>query len=117
MDPKLFKEILAAHADQLAKGDNRTRDYLELVPEQENELAPLLQVAERVKSILEPIAPADSFEAQLKRDLLAVAHMHRVQGYTPPDPSRGLLILAGIFAFLVSLASLLVALRLRSQGT
>ena len=116
MDPKLFKEILAVHADQLVKGRARSEDYLDLVPEKEEELAPLLNVAERIKSTLQPITPAGAFETQLKRDLLAAAYLHQAEGYIPPDPSRTLLILAGIFAFIISLASLLVALRLRSQG-
>jgi len=116
MDPKIFKEILAVHADQLVKGQARSEDYLQLIPEEEAALAPLLSVAERIKSTLKPITPQSDFEEQLKRDLMAAAYLHRAEGYTPPDPSRDLLILAGIIAFIISLASLLVALRLRSQG-
>ena len=116
MGPKILKEILATHADQLIKGKPEIKDYLELVPEREEELAPLLNIAERVKSTLKPIEPANSFEEQLKRDLLAAAYLHREQGYRPPDPGRDLLILTGIMAFVISLASLLVALRLRSQS-
>jgi hypothetical protein len=117
MNPKILKEILSVHADQLVKGKAQREEYLELVPEREEELAPLLNIAERVKSTLKPIAPADSFEEQLKRDLLAAAYLHREQGYRPPDPGRDLLILTGIIAFVISLASLLVALRLRSQNS
>jgi hypothetical protein len=116
MNPKILKEILSVHADQLVKGKAQREEYLGLVPEREEELAPLLNIAERVKSTLKPMTLANSFEEQLKRDLLAAAYLHREQGYRPPDPGRDLLILAGIMAFVISLASLLVALRLRSQN-
>ncbi len=103
MDKRLLKEILAAHADQLVKGKATGKDYLTLLPEQDGELAPLLNMAERLQSTLKPIAPTNSFEQALKQDLLDTAHLHQTEGYIPPNPSRDLFILMTTAAFIVSL--------------
>lgn len=116
MDKKLLKEILATHADQLVQGQSKTEEHPELLPEEEQELAALLDVAERVKSTLKPITPAENFEEELKRHLLTTAYLRRAEGYTPPNPSRDLLILAAIIGFILSLAGFLLALKLRSQA-
>ncbi len=115
MNKKLLKEILAAHADHLVTGRAKGKDYLNLLADSEEELAPLLDVAERVKSTLKPIKPARKFEKELKRELLTTAHLRRAEGYTPPNPSRDLLILAVILGFFMSLAGVLLALRWRHQ--
>ncbi len=115
MNRKLLKEILARHADQLVQGQPKPTTYPEIGPEDEEELAALLDVAERVKSTLKPITPAQNFEEDLKRNLLTTAHLRQAEGYTPPNPSRDLLILAAIIGFVLSLASVLLVLRLRSQ--
>lgn len=115
MNKKLLKEILAAHADHLVTGGAKGKDYLDLLADSEDELAPLLDVAERIKSALKPIKPARKFEKELKRELLTTAHLRRVEGYTPPNPSRDLLILAAILGFFMSLTGVLLALRWRNQ--
>jgi hypothetical protein len=117
MNRKLLKEILAIHADQLAQDRQvNTEDYPELSSEDKQELAPLLDVAERVKSTLKPVNPPRKFETNLKKELLTTAHLHRVEGYIPPNPERDLLILVAIVGFFISLAGVLLALRLRKQG-
>ena len=115
MDKKMLREILAAHADQLVKGKARSKDYLELLPGQDEELAPLLDVAERVQSTLKPIAPANKFERDLKRELLSTAQQRQIEGYSPPNPTRGLFVLIATVSFIISLTGLLIALRRRSQ--
>lgn len=116
MNRKLLKDILAIHADQLAQDRQvNAEDYSELSPEDRQEIAPLLDVAERVKSTLKPVDPPRKFETNLKKELVTTAHLRQAEGYTPPDPSRDLLILAAIIGFIVSLAGVLVALRLRHQ--
>ena len=89
---------------------------VELPTEADPELSSLLGVAERVKSTLTPVAPTRSFETSLKRQLLTTAHLRHAQGYRPPNPERDLLILMAIVGFFLSLAGVLLALRLRSQG-
>jgi hypothetical protein len=116
MDRKLLKEILAAHADRLVKGEADSDEYLDLLTNPEDELAPLLDVAEQVRSTLRPVAPTPTFETELKRQLLTTAHLRRAEGYIPPNPSRDLLILAAILGFFISLAGFLLARRLRSQS-
>lgn len=115
MDKKLLREILAAHADHLVKGKAKSKDYLKLLADPEAELEPLLNVAEQVKSTLKPVKPARKFERDLKRELLTTAHMRRAEGYVPPNSSRDLLILAAIIGFVISLAGVLLALRIRRQ--
>jgi hypothetical protein len=115
MDKKMLKEILAAHADQLVKGKATGKDYLDLLPERDEELAPLLDVAERVQSTLRPITPTNKFEQELKRDLLTTAHLRQAEGYTPPNPTRDLFILITTIAFILSLAAVLIAMRHRSE--
>lgn len=115
MNPKLLKEVLAAHADQLVTGLSDNQEYREHFEHPEDDLAPLLTVAERVKSTLQPVKPGHDFETELKRELLTTAHMRRLEGYTPPNPSRDLLILITVFGVVVALAGTLLALRLRSQ--
>jgi hypothetical protein len=116
MNRKLLKEILAIHADQLAQGRQvNTEDYPELSPEDRQELTPLLDVAERVKSTLKPVGPPRKFETNLKKELLTTAHLRQIEGYSPPNPQKDLLILLAIVGFFISLAGALLALRLRRQ--
>jgi len=110
----MLKEILAAHADRLVKGKATSKDYLELLPEDE-ELDTLLTVAERVQSTLKPMTPTNKFEQELKQELLSTAHRRQLEGYTPPNPSRDLFILLATIAFFVSLTVLLLAMKRRSQ--
>ena len=114
MDKKLLKEILAAHADQLVKGRATGKDYLDLLPERDGDLGPLLDVAEQIQSTLKPITPTNKFEKNLKKELLSIAQQRQVEGYKPPNPSRDLLILIATTAFIVSLTTVLIALRRRN---
>lgn len=109
----MLKEILAAHADQLLKGNATGEDYLELLPESDEELAPLLDVAERVQLTIKSISPANKEE--LKRELLTTAHIRKVEGYVAPDPTRELFYTLVTLAFIVSLGFVLAALRQRGQ--
>lgn len=113
MNKKQLKDILAAHADRLVNGETESDDKLDLTDAEE--LALLLGVAEQVKSTLQPVSPARTFESELKRQLLTTAHLRRAEGYTSPNPSRDLLILAAILGFFISLIGMLLARRLRSQ--
>ncbi|GAB4459503.1 MAG: hypothetical protein Fur0044_52220 [Anaerolineae bacterium] len=113
MDKKLLKEILAAHADRLVRGTAEGDEALDL--SDAAELASLLGVAEQVKSTLQPVSPARSFETELKRELLTTAYLRRAEGYTPPNPSRDLLILAALMTLFISILSWFLARRLRGQ--
>lgn len=114
MDKRMLKEILAAHADQLVKGKATGKDYLDLLPE-DDELGSLLDVAEQIQSTLKPIAPANSFEQQLKKELLTTAQQRQAQGYTPPNPSRDLFILIATFSFVLALTTVLLAVKYRKR--
>jgi hypothetical protein len=111
MDKKMFKEILAAHADQLLSGKATGKDYLDLLPEQDEELIRLLAVAERIESTLKPITPANRFEEALKRELLTTAQRRQVEGYSPPRPFRDLFFVLVTIGFVVSLGVVLMAAR------
>ena len=74
----LIIEVLSAHADQLLKAEQRSRDYAALFPHQ-TELPPLLTLADQVNAALQPINPPQSFKEQLQRDLLAAAHLKQAK--------------------------------------
>lgn len=115
MDKRVLREILAAHADQLVNGKATGKDYLELLPERDEELGSLLGVAERVRSTLRPITPANHFERDLKQKLLSEAQRRQIEGYAPPHPFRDLFFFMAALAFILSLAVVLVAMKRRSQ--
>ena len=117
MDKKMIREILAAHADQLVNGKATGKDYLKLLPERNNELEPLLSVAEQIQSALRPIAPTNKFERDLKQELLAVAQKHQMEGYRPPSVSHDLLVLSATLGFILSLGLLLAAMRRKLTQT
>jgi hypothetical protein len=73
MSENMVVEVLAAHADHLIDNEADGEDYLNLFPAHRDELAPLLRIAERVRAVLVPVAPAPAFEAGLKQDLIAAA--------------------------------------------
>jgi hypothetical protein len=116
MNRKKLKEILASHADQLVQSRSGAEPPYELPAEDDAELSSLLGVAERIKSTLTPVSPTRRFETDLKRQLLTTAHLRQAEGYKPPNPERDLLILMAIIGFFLSLAGVLLALKLRSQG-
>jgi hypothetical protein len=117
MDRKILKEILAAHADQLLNGQPGSSDFSRLLRDPNDELAPLLSVAERVESTLKPISPPTEFEQELKRQLLTTAHLRQVQGYEPPRPFRDLFIFLAAITFFLSLTGFFVASHTRTQRT
>ena len=101
----LISEVLSAHADQLLKKQNRSRDYTALFPDNQD-LPKLLTLADHVKAALEPVAPSNDFKERLQRDLMAAAHLkqHKQQN-TPSTPISnltpviisGFIALAGLF--------------------
>jgi hypothetical protein len=113
MDKRVLKELLAAHADQLLNGKATGKDYLELLPGRDEELGSLMDVAERVRSTLRPITPANNFEKDLKQKLLQEAQRRQREGYNPPHPFRDLFYLLAGVAFILSLAMVLVTLKRR----
>jgi hypothetical protein len=111
MDKKRLKEILAAHADQLNRSEQESP--AQPLAEEDEELTTLLNVAKQVQSTLTPLTPDTNFETELKRELLATAHLRQAQGYIPPNPERDLLILAAVMGLFVGIVSIWVFLRLR----
>jgi hypothetical protein len=82
MEGKVLVEILAAHADQLNKGQGKGSDYLTMFPDHQEKLKPLLEMAEKVKGVLAPVEPAPAFCQSLYEDLLA-AGQRRLAGEIP----------------------------------
>ena len=116
MNPRKLKEILASHTEGLLLGRPGPEAAYDLSSEDEAELNSLLNVAEQIKSTLRPVSPSRGFESTLKRQLMTTAHLRQAEGYSPPNPERDLLILMAIVGFVLSLAGVLLALKLRSQG-
>jgi len=116
MSEILLREILAAQADDLAKGGKTKpkEEYLQLFPAQAEELAPLLDIAERTSRLLSVrVEPDAAFREDLHRSLLAMARQQQARGQ--PDPlwmniPRGWLIGAAAVGSAVSVASLVAYL-------
>ncbi len=80
-----LEELLAEHADALQRGDHRTRTYFGRLPEQGDELALLLPLAERVSETVVPVTPAAEFQARLMGELMQKARTRAA--CTQPAPS------------------------------
>jgi hypothetical protein len=87
MEEKVLAEILAAHADQLKKGQGKGSDYLAMFPDYQEKLKPLLETAEVVSEVLERVDPAPAFCQSLHDDLLAVGQRRLAEG--EPQLARG----------------------------
>jgi hypothetical protein len=73
MSERILTEILAAHADHLARGEDREEDYLTLFAEYRKDLAPLLGIARQVKEVLAQVQPSEAFRRRLHNELVAAA--------------------------------------------
>lgn len=69
----MVAEILAAHADHLVRDKDDGKDYLDLFPAYQAELAPLLGIADLLHARLVPVTPSPEFVAGLKQDLSVAA--------------------------------------------
>ncbi len=117
MEEKVLVEILAAHADQLKKGQGKGSDYLAMFPDYREELKPLLETAEKVKRVLEPVEPASAFCQSLHGDLLAAARRKLAEGVPQLARSHGrqILIRAAALGSAVSVVGALAYL-IRSRA-
>ncbi|MBL7182966.1 MAG: hypothetical protein ISS50_00790 [Anaerolineae bacterium] len=106
MKDRVLAEILAAHADQLKKGQGKGSDYLAMFPEYQEKLKPLLETAEKVKEVLVPVEPAPAFCQSLRDDLLAAGQRRLAEGVPQLAKSHGrqILIRAAALGSAVSVA-------------
>jgi hypothetical protein len=112
MNPKSMKEILSTHADQLVQGEHpHAEDYAELSARDQDEISPLLDVAEQIEGTVRPVKPPRRFESDLKKELLTTAYLRQAEGYMPPNIERELLILGVVMGFIISLVGSLIAWR------
>ncbi len=116
MSIDLTSEILAIHADQLNKGEPvATEVFLAPFPDRRDELAPLLDVAARVKRTLKPVKPATAFRSRLHDGLImAASHQqaHRILIARHDEPQWGWLLGAAA----IGSAAGLIALVLRARA-
>ena len=117
MEEKVLAEILAAHADQLKKGQGKVSDYLAMFPDYWEELSPLLETAEKVKQVLEPVEPAPAFCQSLREDLLAAGQRRLAEGVPQLARSHGrqIIIRAAALGSAVSVAGA-IAYLIRSRA-
>ncbi|MBI2846143.1 MAG: hypothetical protein HYX86_06325 [Chloroflexi bacterium] len=110
MDRKLIAEVLAAHADRLVQGQRtKAREILSVFSDDQN-LEPLLEVAEEVKDTMAPVKPPPEFRRDLETKLLAEAQ--EALATEKPTPSMGrsviLIILAGLGSLILSIVGLIL---------
>ena len=117
MEEKVLAEILAAHADQLKKGQGKGSDYLVMFPEYQEKLKPLLETAEKVKEVLEPVEPALAFCRSLHEHLLVTGRRRLAEGVPQLARSHGrqILIRAAALGSAVSVAGA-IAYFIRSRA-
>jgi hypothetical protein len=114
----LISEVLSAHADQLLKKQNKSRDYARLFPDNQD-LPPLLTLADHVNAALQPVQPPQSFKEQLQRDLMAAARMKqfaREETAQSPSVYQTPLLISAIISALIVLGSLFVFFRWQHQS-
>lgn len=80
MSEGILTEILAAHAEHLAHGEDRDEEYLALFAEYRQELAPLLGIARQVKKALAQVQPSETFRRRLHQELVMAARQRPVVG-------------------------------------
>jgi hypothetical protein len=121
MSEDVVVEVLAAHADYLIGNEVDSEDYLRLLPAYRGELAPLLQIAEQVKTTLIPVTPSPAFEAGLKQDLVTAAIQRVEERSNKKQVSllrrRGVLIGAAAVGSALSVAGIVAALLWRQRFT
>ncbi|MCL4490227.1 MAG: hypothetical protein M1570_19160 [Chloroflexi bacterium] len=115
MSIDLVTEILAAHADELIKGQEvSVAKFLEAYPDRRAELTPLLDLASQLKQTLKPVAPSSSFRVRLHDGLMMAAHhqeTHRILVERRAEPQWGWLIGAAA----IGSAAGVIALVMRSR--
>ena len=109
MEDRVLAEILAAHADQLTGGQGKGNDYLIMFPDYQEKLKPLLETADKVKDVLEPVEPAPEFCQSLHEDLLAAGRRRLTEGMSQLARShrKQILIRAAALGSAVSVAGAL----------
>jgi len=118
MEDKVLAEILSAHADQLKRGRGKESDYLAMFPDYQEELRPLLGMAERIKGVLEPVEPTPEFCQSLYEDLLVAGHGRPDEGVPQLATShrKQIFIRAAAVGSVVSLAGALYLMRSRADA-
>jgi hypothetical protein len=69
----VIANVLTAHADYLVSIKTWDEDQMKRLPTHQDELAPLLGIAERLNETLKPVPPAPAFKTRLRQELLASA--------------------------------------------
>jgi hypothetical protein len=106
----IIAELLSAHADQLAKGNMQADDeVLALFPDRREELAPLIEMATKLRSQLSIVHPDDEFERHLKAELLESARKRLERLSLQHARQRTLVIIGGITAVVVSAVGVILA--------
>ena len=108
-----ISEVLSAHADQLLRQQRANHSYQDLFPNNED-LPPLLNLADHVKDALQPVQPQQTFKDRLQRDLMAAAHLRQAELETRRAPNRQPIIIA--LMTLIAMGSLLLFWRRRSHA-
>ena len=106
MKENRMTEALAAHADELL-GQPGTAQPVDTTGEEYGQVAPLFQLAERLRRNMQPVQPSAIFVRSLGKELAASAQ-HQVA--LAKRTRRGVLIGAAAVGSLVSIASVVGAI-------
>jgi hypothetical protein len=116
MDTREIREILAAHADELANPGTKPSGRLS----RHDRVQGLLDLAEQVSGLLVPVEPDGNFRRRLHGDLVLEAQRRQTKQEVSPlvQHRKGILIGAAAVGSVASVAGLVIAwvLRQRQKG-
>lgn len=108
MKKRELQDLLALHADHLVAGRDQTEELLAWYGGEVPDLAPLLQMAQRLRRALLPVSPRPGFVQQLQQDLrqgnrqltVTVPESPRISTWLGAMTLGSLLSLIGVILFL-----------------
>ena len=117
----VIANVLTAHADYLVSTKTGDEDQMKRLPAHQVELAPLLQIAERLNRTLKPVTPTPAFKTKLRQELLAAATRRAaergIEKQVPFLRRKGVVIgVAAIIGSVLSVAGIVAALLWRQRS-
>ena len=121
MHEAVIANVLTAHADYLVSIKTWDEEQMKRLSAHQVDLAPLLQIAERLNETLKPVTPAPAFKTRLRQELLAAAarraEVRGIEKQVPLLRRKEVVIgVAAIIGSVLSVAGIVAALLWRQRS-
>ncbi len=116
---KTLADVLIAYTDQLIQGGGSPNAWLEAFPQRRQELAALLNIATRLKTVLLPVRPDRVYREALRIKLVEAAGQKmrpRVSLRNPFTRRRLLIVSAAVTSALSVAVGIVAALLIRNRA-